>query len=561
MRASISHPHAADRGAVWGARQRLLLTLGFVLLAYAVIGGRLVLLAMRSPPTARTTPAEPLAFRPDIIDRQGQLLATDIAVDSLYADPVLILDLDEAVEKLSAALTGSDSAELRKLLGDKSRRFVWVARGLTPRLAKRVHDLGLPGLGFRKEARRLYPMGALTGHIVGSVNLDHGGIGGIERGIDEALDKQPLQAAAERAPVRLALDIGVQHTAAAELNAAIRHYRAVAAAGVVLDADSGEVLCAVSLPEVDPARTQDWLDPQRVDRVMGGTFELGSIFKTLTVALVLETGIADLDKVYDVRQPLLAPPYTITDLHPQRRPLSVRDIFLHSSNVGAGMMALEAGSERQRAFLDRLGLLQPLHTEAGSVSAPLLPRQWGRSETITIGYGYGLALAPLHFAAAFASLINGGHRVVPTFLQHAAADAARVQVVSAQTSAKVREILRLNVTSPAGTGRRADAEAYRVGGKTGTAEIPGRAGYRTQAVITTFVAAFPMDAPRYVILVSLFEPQTGEGGGREHVTAGITSAPVTARLVERIAPLLGVLPRRVESAPAAETFDASPDTQ
>jgi cell division protein FtsI (penicillin-binding protein 3) len=405
-------------------------------------------------------------------------------------------------------------------------------------------------------------MGALSGHIVGDVNVDHRGIGGIERGLDEAPDRQTLPAAGQPPPVRLALDIGVQHAVAAELDAAMQRYGAVAAAGLVLDAESGEVMCAVSLPEVEPARASDWLDPQRADRVMGGTFELGSIFKTLTVALALDAGTADLEKVYDVRQPLLAPPYTITDLHPQGRPLSVRDIFLHSSNVGAGMMALEVGGERQRAFLDRLGLLQPLRTEAGTVAAPLLPRSWGRSETITIGYGYGLALAPLQFAAAFASLVNGGRRVIPTFLQRAAGDnAVGEKIVAGQISGKIREVLRLNVTSSAGTGRRADAAGYRVGGKTGTAEMPGRAGYRAQAVIVSFVAAFPMDAPRYVTLVTFFEPQIGDGGVHEHVTAGITAAPVTARIVARIAPLLGVLPRRVETAPTAEAFDASRGTQ
>jgi cell division protein FtsI (penicillin-binding protein 3) len=560
------HAPAASQLHAWrdaapprGARRRTLLTLGCVLLAYSVIAGRLVLLAMRNPPPTRIVLAEPLASRPDILDRHGHLLATDMVVDSLYADPPLVLDLDEAVEKLSAVLVGPDVAELRKLLGDRSRRFVWVARGLSPRQAKRVHDLGLPGLAFRKELKRLYPMGALTGHSLGTVNVDNRGIAGLERMIDETPLAEALQGSEGVRPrVQLSLDIGVQHAVAAELKAAISRYTAIAAAGLVLDADSGEVLGAVSLPEVDPARAADWLDPQRADRLMGGAFELGSIFKTLTVAMALEAGIADLDKLYDVRTPLLAPPYTITDLHPQGRPLSVRDIFLHSSNIGAGLMALEAGADRQRAFFQRLGLLAPLRTEAGSVAAPLLPRQWGRSETITIGYGYGLALAPLQFAAAFAGLINGGSSVVPTFLYSAASDAKkpRVRVVSAETSAKLREILRLNVTSAAGTGRRADVEAYRVGGKTGTAEMPGRTGYREKAVIASFVAGFPMDAPRYVTLVSLFQPQTGDGA-QQHATAGLNAAPTTARIVERIAPLLGILPRRVEAAPVADAFDAS----
>jgi cell division protein FtsI (penicillin-binding protein 3) len=564
----IAQPHAWRALPIAEARRRTLLTLACVLLAFAAIAGRIVLLAARSPTQTRVALSEPQmgsAMRPDIRDRRGNLLATDIAVDSLYADPALILDLDETVEKLSSALPSTDAAELRKLFADRGRRFVWVARGLSPRQAKRVHDLGLPGLAFRKEMKRLYPLGSLTGHCLGTVNVDNRGTAGIERLLDEPAAEPRLQQAVERQGrdrpfLRLSLDIGVQHAIAAELKAAVKRYAAVAAAGLVLDAHTGEVLGGVSLPEVDPARATDYLEAERADRLMGGAFELGSVFKTLTVALALEAGTADLDKLYDVRQPLLAPPFTITDLHPQGRPLSVRDIFLHSSNVGAGMMALEVGGERQRAFLQRLGLLESLRTEAGGVAAPLQPAQWGRSETITIGYGYGLAVAPLQFAAAFASLVNGGSKIVPTFLPATARPpGVAASVVSAQTSARLREILRLNVTSQAGTGRRAEAEAYRVGGKTGTAEISGRAGYRDKSVITTFVAAFPMDAPRYVTLAALFEPRVGEGA-QEHVTAGLTAAPVTARIVERTAPLLGVLPRRVETAPRG-AFDALPAPQ
>src|SRR5262249_32052461 len=475
---------------------------------------------------------------------------------SLYADPQAILDLDETVERLSAALS-LDAAELRKTLGERGRRFVWVARGLSPRQAKRAHDLGLPGLLFRNEPRRLYPMGALAGHSLGSVNIDNRGIAGIERMLDEANQVEEAEGA-RRQPVRLSLDVGVQPAVGAELAAAMDRYAAFAAVGLILDADSGEVLSAVSLPEVDPTRATDWLDPLHADRLLGGTFELGSVFKTLTIAMALENGTADLDTLFDVRQPLIAGPYTITDLHPQGRPLSVREIFLHSSNVGAGMLALKSGPERQRAFLDRLGLLQPLHTEVGSVAAPLIPKHGGRAETITIAYGHGLALAPLQFAAAFATLVNGGSSVAPTFLAQLESGAARqrTRLVSSATSAKLREILRLNVTNGAGTGRRAEVAAYRVGGKTGTAELLSRGGYRKRAVISSFIGAFPMDAPRYVTLVSLFEPQRGEGSPT-HITAAQNAAPVTARIIERVAPLLGVLPRRVETAASpGREFDA-----
>jgi cell division protein FtsI (penicillin-binding protein 3) len=530
-----------------------------VLIAFALIAGQLVRLALKGGTEVKITLAEPLArswSRPDIVDRHGRLLATDVGVHSLYADPLLVSDLDETLEKLAGALPGRDLAELRKVLGDRSRRFVWIARGLSPRQAQRVHVLGLPGLGFRTELRRVYPLGMLAGHFIGTVNTDNRGLTGLERMLDEADRVEAVQGPgrAPKSPLRLSLDVGVQHALTEELKQAATRYAAPAAAGLVLDVASGEVVAGVSLPQVDPLRPAEWLDPARADRLSGGTYELGSIFKAVTVAMALEAGAADLDKVYDVRQPLVAGAYTIKDPYPQGRPLSVRDIFLHSSNVGAGMLALESGAERQREFLARLGLTEAMRTEAGPVAPPQLPKSWGRIETITIGYGHGLAVAPLQFAAAVAALVNGGVRVVPTLLVRdgEARGQPEARLISAATSARLREIMRLNVTNAGGTGRHAEAAGYRVGGKTGTAEMPGRGGYREKAVISSFVGAFPMDAPRYVVLVSLFEPQTGEGGAG-HITAGANAAPATSRIVQRIAPLLGVLPRPLG---AAASFDA-----
>ena len=543
-------------------RRRTLAVFCALLLAFAAIAGQLVRLALKGGAEVRITLAEPLArswSRPDIVDRHGRLLATDVAVHSLYADPAFVSDLDETVEKLAAALPGRDLADLRKALGDRSRRFVWIARGLSPRQAQRVHALGLPGLYFRTELRRVYPLGALTGHLVGTVNTDNRGLAGLERMLDETGRVEAVQGPARQSKpaLRLSLDAGVQHALTDELKQAAVRYGAPAAAGLVLDAVSGELLAGASLPQVDPLRPAEWLDPARADRLSGGTFELGSIFKAVTVAMALEAGIADLDRVLDVRQPLVAGNYTIKDPYPQGRPLSVREIFLHSSNVGAGMLALEAGADRQRAFLTHLGLLDPMRTEAGPVAPPQLPKSWGRIETITIGYGHGLAVAPLQFAAAVAALVNGGTRVVPTLLATDGEESLHRQerLVSPETSARLREIMRLNVTNAGGTGRHADAQGYRVGGKTGTAEMPGRGGYREKAVISSFVGAFPMDAPKYVVLVSLFEPQTGEGGAG-HITAGVNAAPATARIVQRIAPLLGVLPRPLGATGAEGAFDA-----
>jgi cell division protein FtsI (penicillin-binding protein 3) len=528
-------------------RRRTLLVLAAVLLALAAIAGQLVRLALKGGPEIRLNLAEPLArtwSRPDIVDRNGRLLATDVGVHSLYADPRLIIDLDEVVEKISGVLPGVDADELRRSLSDRNRRFAWISRGLSPLQAQRVHALGLPGIAFRIELKRLYPLGPLAGHLLGTVNTDNKGMAGLERMLDETGRVEAVQGPGRtsKPPLRVSIDVGVQYALAEELKQASIRYTASAAAGLVLDVLSGEIIAGVSLPEVHPPRPAEWLDAARADRLMAGTYELGSIFKTVTVAMALEGGTSDLDKIYDVRQPIVVGAYTIKDPYPQGRPLTVREIFLHSSNVGAGMLALELGAERQRAFLARLGLMESMRTEAGPVAAPQVPARWGKIETITVGYGHGLAVAPLQFAAAVAALVNGGTKVTPTLLAKVEPGSHGERLVAADTSAKLREIMRLNVTNAHGTGRHADAEGYRVGGKTGTAEMPGRGGYQEKSVISSFVGAFPMDAPRYVILVSLFEPQSGEGGAGR-ITAGVNAAPATARLVERIAPLLGVLPR------------------
>jgi cell division protein FtsI (penicillin-binding protein 3) len=571
---------APSRTAPW-LRLRALATFSVLILCFIAIAAQLLRLGLagghlRGRPPLRAAVAEVVAggwARPDIVDRHGRLLATDRAVSSLFADPQILLDIDEAVEKVTAVLPRLDGAELRKSLTDKSRRFAWVARGLTPEETKAIHELGLPGLGFRQELRRYYPLGALAGHVLGTVNVDNRGLAGIERMLDEKGLVDPTRGAdrSSRPPVKLALDVGVQHAVAEELRRALKEFGANAAAALVVDVRTGEVVAVVSLPEVDPNHPLELLDTALLDKLLAGTFELGSVYKIITIALALELGLIDLESVLDVREPLRVGPHVIKDPYPQGRPLTVREVFLYSSNVGAGMLALKAGAERQRAFLAKLGLLEAVRTEIGPVAPPQLPVSWGRAETITIAYGHGLAVAPLQFAAAAATIINGGKKVTPTFLYQANVPAAGLRVVSETTSTRLRELMRLGVTHKAGTGRRAEAEGYGIGGKTGTAEMPGRGGYREKAVISSFLGAFPMETPRYVSLVMLFEPQgTPETAGR--ITAGVNAAPVTGRIVTRIAPLLGVLPRLVEGLKAepgsgdgngkeAPPFDAPPEPQ
>lgn len=533
-------------------RLRMLGVAGALLLAALAVVAQLVRLGISGSTEARSASAEPIArtfSRPDIVDRQGRVIATDVPANSLFVDPALVFDRDEVAEKVAGALPGVDPEDLRAQLADKSRRFVWIRRGLAPLEAQRVHDLGLPGLAFRREAKRAYPSGPLVGHIVGQVNPDNRGIAGIERYIDEAAGIEPVQGAvlSSAAPVRLSIDLGVQHAVLDELKGAVELYKAAGAAGLVMDATSGEILAGASWPAIDPNVAGAHLDKAAPDRLQGGVYELGSIFKALTVAMALDDGLVTLDRRYDVTQPLTLGRYQIRDLHPAGRPLSVRDIFIQSSNVGAARIAMEAGTSRQLVFLARMGLTEPIRTETGPVAPPLLPSRWGEIETATIAYGHGLAVAPLQIAAVMATLVNGGFRVAPTYVARTRKPATGERTLGAATSTAMRELMRLNVTMPHGTGRRADVAGYRVGGKTGTAEIPGRGGYQEKSVISSFIGALPMDDPRYVVLVTLFEPQPADAtkGG---ITAGLNAAPVAGAIVVRIAPILGILPRRIEAA-------------
>jgi cell division protein FtsI (penicillin-binding protein 3) len=413
-----------------------------------------------------------------------------------------------------------------------------------------VHNLGLPGLSFRNELRRAYPGGRIAGHVIGTVDIDNRGVSGVERYIDEAIGAEAVHGAtrSDRAPLRLSLDLGVQHSLEDELDRAMRRYGAESAAGLVLDVATGEVVGSASLPAADPARPSELQDPARLDRISGGTYELGSIFKSVTLAMAFDAGRAGPQTILDVTQPIVEGRFTIKDAHGPGRPLSVAEVFTHSSNVGAAMLALDAGADRHKAFLGKLGLLDRLQTEAGPVAPPQLPERFDRISQITMAYGHGIAVAPLQFAAAAAALVNGGELVMPTYVRRLPGrEAERVRALKPATSARISELMRLNVTDGAGTGKRADVPGYLVGGKTGTAEMAAAGGYKKNAVISSFLAAFPMNRPQYLVLISLFEPKpTAETGGE--IAAAVNAAPSAGRLIRRIAPMLGVLPEGTMAA-------------
>ena len=534
----------AERAYVAKSRGRYRIACLAFALSFLAIAIRLVSLGFAAvePGSGGIRDISTTVHRPDILDRNGQLLATDIKGATLYADPAKVIDRDELVEQVSSVLPDINTGELLEKL-KQGKRFVAIRRELTPQQQAEIYELGQAGLGFIEEYRRVYPVGATACHVVGHVDVDNKGLAGIEKFIDDnpqlAMSAPANDSGGEA--VTLSLDLGVQHVVREELVNAMSTFRAKAAAGVVIDVKSGEVRALVSLPDYDPNHREQALDKDRLNRMTSGVYEMGSVFKTLTVAGALDAGSSTLHSSYDASAPIHVGRFTIEDFHGKKRRLTVPEIFIYSSNIGAAKMALDLGIERHKAFLQKLGLLNRFSTEIGENAAPIVPSPWVRLNTITIAYGHGLSVSPLQLAAATLPLVNGGYAVTPTFLPRSrTAELQAPRVIKTSTSQSILQIMRLNVLK--GTGKRANVEGYRVGGKTGTAEkVVGR-HYEGSALLTSFLSAFPTDNPEYLVLVMLDEPQRVAETHNE-ATAGVNAAPTVGKIVERIAPILGVMPK------------------
>lgn len=533
------------RNGVLAGRNRLrLVSVGFIVFFAAISGQLAYLTLIEGRPQRPAVEYSERMPRPDIVDRNGIVLATDVSVFSLYADPRKILDVDEAVELLTATVPGLDARVLRQKLMQPNRAFVWLKREVSPAEREAIHNLGIPGIGFRAETKRIYPMGRLASHVLGYVDLDSKGIAGIEKFLDDqgAIYTASLGEDNTRAmPAVLSIDIRVQHALADELGKAIAKYRAKAGGAIVLDANSGETLGLVSLPDFNPNQEQKNFTVDQMNKMTSGVFELGSVIKAVTFAMALDYGAVNLNSRFDARAPLVIGRARIHDFHPTRRILTLPEVFTNSSNIGTARMALGIDIEKHKDFLRRVGLFDRLVTELPENAKPLLPQRWGRLAQATVAFGHGFAVQPLQGAQVVASLLNGGKMIPVTFLKRDATDAQAFarRVVKPETSATLRYLFRLNATE--GSARKADAPGYRVGGKTGTAEKVVNGHYAKDKNLNSFVGAFPMDDPKYVVLLMLDEPQaTPETYG--FATAGWNAVPAAGNVIARIAPLLGIEP-------------------
>lgn len=526
------------------ARMRVMMCATVFVFVFTALAVRLAFISFGDlAPAPGYAPAQLAdAPRPEIVDRNGALLAAELPVIALEVAGREVWDPHEAAQKLSAVLPGVDPAELEEKLAED--RYVEVRSDLTPAERQAVFDLGLPGVRFAARVKRFYPQGELAAHVVGHDEPGKGGVMGLEKTANRFRGKPD-----GAGPLRASIDIRVQQILEEELLDTMEAFEAEAAWGAVMDVETGEVVALASLPDFDPNAPGAYPADSRRNRATYDRYELGSAFKAFTAAAVIENGLGDETTTYDARGSFQVADRRITDFHGENRILTLSEVIQHSSNIGAARMALDLGAKEQQRSLEALGLFAPLPIELAENRAPELPYKWGPVEAVTVSYGHGIAVTPLHLLAAYAAVVNGGVYHAPTFLRQ---DEPREgsRVFSENTSAAMRRILRRVITD--GTASYAEAPGYFPIGKTATADKKSdTGGYRKDARIASFVGAVPGYAPRYAVIISFDNPQaTKETYG--YATAGWNAAPAFSRFIGRAAPLLGI--SAVNEATALASF-------
>jgi cell division protein FtsI (penicillin-binding protein 3) len=536
--------HAFERAKASGrpeddARVRILIVLIFFAVLFGLVAGGAVFAAAFSDAgkKGRAAALSPLA-KADLLDRNGQLLAANLTHYSLFIEPADVWSRRETRQVLARNIEGFKSAKFNEIM-DKGKRRVLI-EGLTPEVRSAIHDLGLPGIEFEETPRRVYPMGPLAAHLVGFADNGGKGLQGAERGLEEQL----RAGYASGQPVMLSIDVRVQAALEEELYAAVQEFNPKNAVGLVTDIHTGEIIAMASLPEFDPGRYGKFSEDERKNRASAQLYEMGSTFKAFTVAIGLDTGVAQMDSTFDARTPLKMGYRTIKDFHGTNRILTLGEVFNHSSNIGTAKLALGIGTDRLKHYYDAMGLTRRPKLELFETATPLIPKVWNDDALASVSFGHGINVTPLAMAQAMGTLLNGGTFVPLTILKRPAGFRyTGERVYSEDTSRAMLKIMRGNVVE--GTGRRADALGLSVGGKTGTGEKydPTIRAYSRTKQVASFAAVFPTDGPldgkRYFVLILLDEPT---GGAR---TGGLVAAPAAGRLIDRSARFLGV-PRQMQ---------------
>ncbi len=563
----IRHEEMRDR-----ARQRAegrLLVLGVIFFcAFAVVGARMGLLATSEPmePRASAPGAVISAARADIVDRKGRILATNLDTHAVYAQPHHMIEPIRAADELVKIFP---DLERDRLIKDFSgtRKFLWIKKKISPEQMQAVHEIGDPGLLFGPREMRLYPNGRLAAHVMGGASFGEEGVSAAEvigvAGAEKYFDNYLRDPANAGRPLQLSLDMTVQAAAERVLYGGMKLLNAKGATSVLMDVQTGEVISVVSLPDFDPndrprpLTSGDQADSPLFNRSVQGVYELGSAFKIFAAAQAMDLGLVNAGTIIDTGKPLKVGGHKIGEFQNKNYgKISVQDIIVKSSNRGTGRMALMIGPKRQKEMMGQLGMLEetPFEIVEAATGDPLYPERWTDLSAVTISYGHGISTSPMHLAAGYAALANGGRYIKPTLLKQSGPQEGR-QVFSPQASRAAREMLRAVVTS--GTASMGEVPGYSVGGKTGTADKPrARGGYYDDKTIATFATIFPAHAPKYVLVVTLDEP-VETSGEKPSRTAGWTAVPVAAEIIGRVAPLLGLRPEKEPAGFAQVTYTSS----
>lgn len=540
-----------DQARIKAATRLVVMAAAFGI-AFSTVGLRMAMLAAAEPAEPGLSGAETqiLAQRADIVDRKGRVLATNLVTHALYAQPPIMVDPVATADKLVQIFP---DLERERLIRDFSggRKFVWLKKKISPEQMQAVHDIGDPGLLFGPREMRLYPNGALAAHVLGGARFGQEGVNSAEivgvAGIEKERDGWLSDPANQGAPLQLSLDLTLQSAVEEVLAGGMKLMNAKGASAILLEVETGEVLAMASLPDFDPndrpapLTKGDQSDSPLFNRAVQGVYELGSTFKIFAAIQAMELGLANPETMIDSASPMRYGKHRIRDFHNYGKQLSLTDVIVKSSNVGTARIVQMIGPERQKQFLETLGFLEPTGLELVEAGAgkPILPQKWSEISAMTIGYGHGLSASPMHLAAAYATIANGGKRVMPTLI-HGGPKQGGERVMSEAAARRAMAMMRAVVTR--GTASFGEVPGYQVAGKTGTADkAKPTGGYYNDKVIATFAAAFPVTDPKYVLVLSLDEP-VETAGGEPRRTAGWTAVPVAAEVIRRVAPLLGLRP-------------------
>ena len=519
---------------------KLLICSLLLIMSFTIIGYRTISLASINKENVSNTAYKSIennsfqkSLRGNIYDRNKKILATSISTLNLNINPQEILDKKQTITKLIKIFPRLKEEDLLEKL-NSNKKHVNLLREISPREYVGLLNAGIEGLKIESKNKRIYPNNTLASHILGATDIDGKGIAGVEKKFDSQLQNG--------SDVTLSIHAGIQHITRTLLLDQIKKFEAKGGAGIIMNAKNGELFSIVSLPDYNANNYNSILNENLFNKATKGTYELGSTLKLITAAIAFESNLINENDVFDVSKPLKVSSKIINDFHPLNYAINIPEVIVHSSNIGSAKIAEKFGSSTQFKYLRSLGLMNKLSLEIPELGKPQVLMDKKVLSTMTISYGHGISITPMHLASATATIVNNGVKVEPTLIK-GKAEKKNELIISKETSIKMKSIMRLVVSNKNGTAKKAEAPGYLIGGKTGTAEkINPSGGYLKKENIVAFTGAFPMNDPKFILTIMIDNPK-GQKFSYGYRTAGWVVAPVVKQLVTRVAPILGIKPQ------------------